>query len=48
MRYQPKVVAPRHVRHIMVVGTLLSAGMAWLAADVLQPMTPLLGLFVRW
>ena len=32
----------------MVVGTLLSAGMAWLAADVLQPMAPLLSLFVRW
>ncbi len=48
LKYQHKTVQPRHLRNITVVGTLLSAAMVWLAADVLRPMAPLLGLFVRW
>ena len=48
MKYQFKPAPPRRVRRVMIVGTLLSAAMVWLAADVLQPMAPLMNLFVRW
>jgi len=48
LKYRYKPAPPRRVRHVTIIGTLLSAGMVWLAADVLRPVAPLLSLFVRW